>query len=290
MNSTSLSSTSDMKEDYNNKEWEVEQIIQERKKHIKNKKTGKTSDVTEYLVKWVGFKTPTWEPEENLENCKELLGKYLLSKELFNEEHEMKKSKKYVKINGKKRKYTNINENVDEIEEEPTKYSINSNSAVNKIKKYEEKKINNNHIINLTNMINEDNDEYEIELDEDDNDKIEEKKVDKDEKILVREDNVNIENKNIFSPAIDLGKTNDLTNKNGNESKIISIQGMKIPENSNEGISLKIKFRKNNETFVENLNTKTEEISYEHLAKYYEMFICDLFKGKEYSKEMEFGA
>ena len=179
MNSTSLSSTSDMKEDYNNKEWEVEQIIQERKKHIKNKKTGKTSDVTEYLVKWVGYKTPTWEPEENLENCKELLGKYLLSKELFNEEHEMKKSKKYVKISGKKRRYTNINENVDEIEEEPTTYSINSNSAVNKIKKYEEKKINNNHIINLTNMINEDNDEYEIVLDEDDNDKIEVKKVDK---------------------------------------------------------------------------------------------------------------
>lgn len=56
------------------KEWEVEKITNERKC-----KKGRKSTV-EYLVKWVGFKHPTWEPKENLENCQEALNDYLKEK------------------------------------------------------------------------------------------------------------------------------------------------------------------------------------------------------------------
>jgi hypothetical protein len=34
----------------------------------------------EYLVKWVGYKNPTWEPTENLENCQILLNEFLMRK------------------------------------------------------------------------------------------------------------------------------------------------------------------------------------------------------------------
>ena len=55
-------------------EWEVESIIGERKiKKEKNKSLKKT----EYLIKWVGYDQPTWEPIENLDNCKKLLNEYL---------------------------------------------------------------------------------------------------------------------------------------------------------------------------------------------------------------------
>ena len=35
------------------------------------------SDIGEmYLVKWVGYKRPTWEPRANLTNCQELLATF----------------------------------------------------------------------------------------------------------------------------------------------------------------------------------------------------------------------
>ena len=59
-------------------EWEVEKIIKERTTLKKNKKTGKMQECKEYLIKWVGYKTPTWEPEENLEHSQEILKEFLL--------------------------------------------------------------------------------------------------------------------------------------------------------------------------------------------------------------------
>ncbi|KNE88802.1 hypothetical protein PSTG_17762, partial [Puccinia striiformis f. sp. tritici PST-78] len=49
-------------------EWEVEEILDGRKKGKK----------TEFLVSWKGFgpEEDSWEPEQNLQNCKELLEKF----------------------------------------------------------------------------------------------------------------------------------------------------------------------------------------------------------------------
>lgn len=53
----------------NNEVFEVETIMEQRKRNRRN----------EYLVKWKGYDDVhnTWEPESNLENCSELLRKFL---------------------------------------------------------------------------------------------------------------------------------------------------------------------------------------------------------------------
>lgn len=69
----------DNKIDYSEQEWEVEKILKERPKRRKNPKTGRMEITKEYLVKWIGYKKPSWEPEENLEHSKELLKDFLIS-------------------------------------------------------------------------------------------------------------------------------------------------------------------------------------------------------------------
>lgn len=51
--------------------YEVEAII----KHRKNRDTNKD----EYLVSWKNYEEPTWEPAENLTNCKRKLRAFHLS-------------------------------------------------------------------------------------------------------------------------------------------------------------------------------------------------------------------
>ena len=63
--------------DFQKKEWEVEEIKGQRMKRIKNPKSKKYDLKKEYLIQWKGFQTPSWEPEENLLNCKDLLYEYL---------------------------------------------------------------------------------------------------------------------------------------------------------------------------------------------------------------------
>lgn len=48
--------------------YEVEEILDRRSK----KRTKNLKKQYEYLVKWVGYEDPTWEPEENL-SCAALL-------------------------------------------------------------------------------------------------------------------------------------------------------------------------------------------------------------------------
>ena len=77
-------------------------------------------------------------------------------------------------------------------------------------------------------------------------------------------------------------------NKDFSGIKVKKINNMKIPENPNDGISFNIKFKKQGKTFIENFNTKNDSIPNECLAKYYEMFIRENFKGCTFSKEMIF--
>ena len=62
------------------KEFDVEDILNDRKVKVYDKGKNHYYFENEYLVKQIGYKKCTWEPEENLENCKETLNKYLQRK------------------------------------------------------------------------------------------------------------------------------------------------------------------------------------------------------------------
>ena len=114
-------------------EWEVESILKERTKKTKDKKTGRIKPVKEYLVKWLGYKDPTWEPEENLENCQELLKDFLLSQIM----KKLKSSKKpektendsdecTPKLNNKKRKSPDTKNNITDDEQEKSVSTVSN--------------------------------------------------------------------------------------------------------------------------------------------------------------------
>lgn len=74
-------------------EYEVENILDHKKRRIFNYETKRYHFIKEYLIKWAGYDETTWEPEENLQNCQELLSDYW----------------KLVKINKLREKYRNNN-------------------------------------------------------------------------------------------------------------------------------------------------------------------------------------
>ena len=107
-------------EEDSNSEWEVEKILKQRLKKVKNKKTGLYHNVKEYLVKWVGYDEPTWEPEENLEHSQDILKDFLLSQimEKLKKDKKAEKDKysvdKNIVLKNKKRKLSNKNIDFDD--------------------------------------------------------------------------------------------------------------------------------------------------------------------------------
>lgn len=57
-------------------EYEVENILDHKRKRKYNLETKKYYYIKEYLIKWAGYDEISWEPEENLQNCQELLSDY----------------------------------------------------------------------------------------------------------------------------------------------------------------------------------------------------------------------
>lgn len=261
-------------------EYEVEKILKERTRHETDKKTGLVTSVKEYLLKWVGYKEPTWEPEENLENCQELLKDFLLSQIIkkFQEDKKIKNNSKekcheiisvnknIQKMNNKKRKSPDPVVNVIEEEFDKDSTSVSNCVSVSRDKRNKKKKIEVEEIKETDeDMV------YDIVIEKEDEPKnsINENK---------RKSNINVKKENN-----NLGKDKDISG-----IKVIRINSMKIPDNLKDGISLNIKFEKNGKTFIENFNTKSELIPNDCLAKYYEMFILDNFKGCDFFKEMHF--
>ena len=122
--------------DYNKHEWEVENIEAHRIKTVKNPKNSSYELRKEYLLKWKGFTLPTWEPEENLQNCKDLLKDYLKkingSENIDNNDYEFNKDDN--KINLKEE---------EEEEEKTISTAVSKNmnkSKKNKLKKNNKKK------------------------------------------------------------------------------------------------------------------------------------------------------
>lgn len=377
----------DLPEDDPNKEWEVEKILKERSKLKKNKKTGKMQSIKEYLIKWVGYKSPTWEPEENLENCQELLKDFLIGKLLQKYQNENKNKKNFSKKelchledypnipDFKKEKNIKQSYNLNSEEQSTINNSINNNSISNK--KCIFKKMNNSKL----SVLEEENMFFDIEIDEEskEKDKKEIKEQNEEQespKIIGRElfensignqnekknkerrnnerfkikelntitttdsfklnsilnriipneddqisleqmshsifldeervsnypkykkndkekdkNSINFLEKKRKNPYIDI--IEDKNDERGNENKIqiMEIYSMKVPENyekEGKGIILNIKYKKYNKIFIEEFDSKRDEIPSDYLAKYYEMFICESFKGKKISKDMAF--
>jgi hypothetical protein len=63
-------------------QWEVQCILDHQTKQVTQgkgrhrRKVPNRFTVTAYLVKWLGYDTPTWEPADNLTNCAEVLASY----------------------------------------------------------------------------------------------------------------------------------------------------------------------------------------------------------------------
>ena len=239
-------------------EWEVEKILKERSKRVKDKKTDRYVVIKEYLVKWLGFAKPTWEPEENLDNCQEILKDFLLSQIMKKLKAENKKNK--MLENKRKSSFNSISDDEEQDMETSTiSNSVNVNKNINNNKKKKVDKCDNNE----TDM------DFDIEIGKDYEVKTKKgKNKAKDEIIVVNED---------------IKGNNDQLG-----FKIMSIKSMKIPKDKNEGIILNIKYEKEGKTFIEKFNTKIEEIPSDYLVKYYEKFICEKFQGSEYNEEMSF--
>jgi len=239
-------------------EWEVEKILKERSKRVKDKKTDRYVVIKEYLVKWLGFAKPTWEPEENLDNCQEILKDFLLSQIMKKLKAENKKNK--ILENKRKSSFNSISDDEEQDMETSTiSNSVNVNKNINNNKKKKVDKCDNN----------ETDVDFDIEIGKDYEVKTNKgKNKAKDEIIVVNED---------------IKGNNDQL-----EFKIMSIKSMKIPKDKNQGIILNIKYEKEGKTFIEKFNTKIEEIPSDYLVKYYEKFICEKFQGSEYNEEMSF--
>ena len=357
------------------KEYEVEKIIKDRKRHRRNEKTGEIEFVQEYLVKWVGYKKKTWEPLENFEHSQEILKEYLDKKE------DEKKTNKKERIKKIKKKNEKVNEEVEEDK------SDNSNFIKDKHSQYVTGYYN--HLIGNKRAINENGDDpstlsssvvykkkdsklrsdvveevdtnFDIEiLDESDNEEqennlfdiyndndgddivkesstnkifaepviINELKSNEKESVLEtkkkgkrgRKKKINRKSDDIMcndDKVIDIGQNNysdhknetdekislnftekkmfgndnecnNNNNKEENELKILEINKMEIPANSEKGITLNIKYSKQKKIYIDEFNTKSDNLPSSYLIKYYEMFIFDHFKGQNCSWKMSF--
>ena len=416
-------------DDDTDKEWEVEKILNERPRRHKNPKTGKMEYIKEYLIKWVGFKSPTWEPEINLLNSQDLLKEFLLKQvmkklnkekpktktphtfeiyenktkspnkdkrkntesqtgedistfsysnsnniisnritinnnpdnnekmltiseeekiEKKKEKEDEKKKKKEKDVKKKKEKIKNIDkkedinmdmyydiEIIDEKKNSENKKQRNEsiniiNNVVdipskelnkgqsnkkkdisdklkyidkhNEINISNKKKLNDNKKSKINyNVINEEENNNDltkfsqtIYIDEEIE---EEEKSDKSKSRNSR--SISSNRKKIYE------KKNEVINylekkrahtkkdiyseeKDENDIKVIGIYSMKVPNEYEKGIIVNIKYKKNNKIFIEEFNTQSEEIPSDYLVKYYEMFICEFFKGQIYSQELCF--
>ena len=113
--------------DSSNNEYEVEAIEKDRQKRQYDPHKRKWVFVTEYLIKWVGYKRRSWEPEENLDNCGQLLNNYKKNKSKINN-HNTDANNIY-----------NKNNNIKNSNKTPVKFVTNKKNNINNNKAKREK-------------------------------------------------------------------------------------------------------------------------------------------------------
>ena len=223
--------------DSSSNEYEVEAIEKDRQKRQYDPHKRKWVFVTEYLIKWVGYKKRSWEPEENLDNCGQLLKNYKKNKSkinnnntdtsnIYNKNNTIKNTNKTpVKfVTNKKNNINNNNKAKREKEKELTDKKINDDDMTyNNINSYkpiysdeEENKytpmssMNLNHSFFTSDYLKLDNDSYTSFLKKND----------------IKKKSENINNNNLLSSSsdydIDIDKyvskvtNNDENNNNNN--------------------------------------------------------------------------
>ena len=121
-------------------EFEVERILADRPKYSEDSHKRRKFLYTEYLIRWVGYSDETWEPEENLKNCKKLLSKYKKEKKLERIKNYNKNNNASLKNMSRtpikssfNKKIANLNNNNKTKEKREQKENINRESNDKKI-------------------------------------------------------------------------------------------------------------------------------------------------------------
>ena len=232
-----------------NQEYEVEKITDMRQYFRKNLITQKVELSTEYLIKWVGYEQLTWEPLENLNNCKELL------KEFYKEHKKLLKNKKAKNGKVKKNKKNEIKKKTKSKKRNKNKRynSLLKNNNKTKISKkifLTQKIIGNinNYIISQNNLI--------VNKDKNDNDNI-----------VLDKENINNDNFSIHESQQKIDKEN-------------SIENLHKDNESENDIKLKIINGEINEE-----NNQINNIDYKNMERIYELEKLNFLDNKFMSLE-----
>lgn len=244
-----------------NREYEVEGIIDDRIKKVKIPRSSRYELRKEYLLKWKGFKNPSWEPEENLLNCQQLLKEYL--KKTTNNEH----APNIIPTNEQIMDCLHQNKQVP-------KKSLNLlNHKRDRSMGYSKKKYS--ALINSQNIINNINIE-----------KIKEDNNNSDEHISIEE---------FCAPAIDMppvkktinNQNNYFLSHNYNTSfldidniKIIDVVGVRFPKNNSESVQYKVRMNINGKNEIKMIKKENNIISNDLLVTFYEKMFGYYHKGQ----------
>ena len=98
-------------------EYEVEKILNYRKRTKFDEKTKQNSVVEEYLIKWLNYDEKSWEPVSNLDNCQELLNEF---KKKMKKKIPSKSKKKTSKSKTPRNSSKNINKKILQVKEKST--------------------------------------------------------------------------------------------------------------------------------------------------------------------------
>jgi len=282
-------------------EYEVEAIIKDRLRSAFDEETGKYKNVKEYLIKWVGYKTKSWEPAQNLEGCQELLQNYINNKRKKMQKNtktpyrfRKKNANNGIKgIEKQKRSYYLSDDNEDDLGDNNKNNKSNIKSNI-KTRLREEKKATNGFENDFDiDVVNEEIESPFKKKENDYNDKtknaknlnlMNKKRRRKDSNISISIDDSHVKtDSNSKLNQNEIANLNQEINKNNsdNNEKFIGITQVIIPKNKNEPICIYYDILKNNKIIcVEGYSQNSKLISKDEIITCYESILKHYLGGK----------